>query len=183
MKTFGILCTLALFLFLIAPAPSYSQEESKPGPAQEEKEKARHDDNARKQAGEQNEPPSTAQPQERRAQPEATPPHERPQPEQRPAQSMERNQQRPTAPQSKHIPDDQFRANFGRQHTFRVQRAQVANVSQPVIVYGGYSFELIEAWPADWGFDDDCYIDSMDGEYYLFDVLHPGMRIAVIVIG
>ena len=57
------------------------------------------------------------------------------------------------------------------------------NVSQPVVVYGGYSFQLVDAWPSDWSYDDDCYIDDVDGEYFLFDAFHPGVRIAVFVIG
>ena len=56
------------------------------------------------------------------------------------------------------------------------------NVSQPIVVYGGYQFQLVDAWPADWSYDDDCYIDYVDDGYYLFDVMHPGMRIAVFVI-
>lgn len=98
-------------------------------------------------------------------------------------QEMGRDQNRPAADRGRHIPDDQFRAHFGRQHTFHVQRTEVVNVSQPVVVYGGYSFQLVDAWPSDWGFDDDCYVDYIDGEYFLFDVMHPGVRIAVFVVG
>lgn len=29
---------------------------------------------------------------------------------------------------------------------------------------------------------DDCYVDYIDGEYFLFDLLHPGVRIALIVL-
>ena len=79
------------------------------------------------------------------------------------------------------IPDDQFRTHFGREHHFHVQREQVVNVSQPVVVYGGYSWQLAEPWPSDWSYDDDCYIDEVDGEYFLFDALHPGIRIAVFI--
>ena len=28
----------------------------------------------------------------------------------------------------------------------------------------------------------NCYIDYIDGEYFLFDLLHPGIRIAVFVV-
>jgi len=80
------------------------------------------------------------------------------------------------------IPDETFRANFGRQHTFHVQRTLVINNPQPVVVYGGYSFQLVEAWPTVWAFDDDCYIDYVDGEYFLFDAFHPGIRVAVFVV-
>jgi len=53
---------------------------------------------------------------------------------------------------------------------------------QPQFQYGGYSFELIDAWPADWDYNDDFYIDYIDGDYYLIDLLHPGIRIAVFVV-
>jgi hypothetical protein len=79
-----------------------------------------------------------------------------------------------------HIPDDKFHANFGRSHTFRAQTVIVSG--QPQFQYGGYSFPLVDAWPAGWAYTDDCYIDYIDGEYFLFDLLHPGVRIAVIVV-
>ena len=53
---------------------------------------------------------------------------------------------------------------------------------QPHFQYGGYNFELVDAWPADWAYTDDCYIDYIDGEYFLFDLLHPGVRIALFVV-
>ncbi len=53
---------------------------------------------------------------------------------------------------------------------------------QPGIVYGGYSFVFVDVWPAEWSYDDDCYVDYVDGEYFLFDVLHPGVRIALFVV-
>lgn len=98
-------------------------------------------------------------------------------------QEMGRDQNHPAADRGRHISDDQFRAHFGREHTFHVRREQVVNVSQPVVVYGGYSFELVDAWPSDWSYDDDCYVDYIDGEYFLFDIRHPGIRIAVFVVG
>lgn len=79
-----------------------------------------------------------------------------------------------------HIPDDKFRAQFGNGHHFRAQGVIVAG--QPQFQYGGYSFQLVDAWPADWAYTDDCYIDYIDGEYFLFDLMHPGVRIALIVI-
>jgi hypothetical protein len=79
-----------------------------------------------------------------------------------------------------HIPDDKFQAHFGRSHTFRAQTVIVSG--QPQFQYGGYSFQLVDAWPAGWAYTDDCYIDYIDGEYFLFDLLHPGVRIAVFVV-
>ena len=36
--------------------------------------------------------------------------------------------------------------------------------------------------PAEWTYDDDCYVDYVDGEYFLFDLRHPGVRIALMVV-
>lgn len=80
------------------------------------------------------------------------------------------------------IPDDRFRASFGREHHFHVDRTRIINQEQPVFVYGGYNFQLAEPWPAEWSFDDDCYIDYVDDDYYLFDAYHPGFRILVFAI-
>jgi len=79
-----------------------------------------------------------------------------------------------------HIPDDKFRASFGRSHSFKVSRPVVVN-NQTTIQYSGYSFILADPWPATWAYTDDCYIDYIDGEYFLFDLLHPGVRIALFV--
>jgi hypothetical protein len=84
------------------------------------------------------------------------------------------------AGQGGHIPDKQFHSHFGREHTFRASTVIVSG--QPQFQYGGYSFELVDAWPAGWAYTDDCYIDYIDGEYFLFDLLHPGIRIAVLVV-
>lgn len=79
-----------------------------------------------------------------------------------------------------HIPDDKFRANFGRNHTFVINRPVIVN-NQPTFHYGGYSFVMVDPWPMGWAYTDDCYIDYIDGEYFLFDLLHPGVRIEVFV--
>ena len=78
------------------------------------------------------------------------------------------------------IPDDKFRSNFGRQHTFRV-RTQVVE-GQPRFQNGGYWFVLSTPWPGDWDYADDCYVDYIDGEYVLIDLRHPGVQLALIVV-
>ena len=52
----------------------------------------------------------------------------------------------------------------------------------PRFQYSGYWFEIVDPWPAEWLYTDDCYIDYVDGEYFLFDLLHPGVRIALFVV-
>ncbi len=159
--------------------------------------KRQEDRNARPDEGRREPAPNADRRDERQNQPEANRPEQQQKhdehqgQEQRPmnddnrrAQDMNRdhNQHR-AGDHGRRIPDDQFRSHFGRQHTFHVERQQIVNVSQPVVVYRGYSFQLIDAWPSDWSYDDDCYVDDVDGEYFLYDVMHPGIRIAVFVIG
>jgi len=79
------------------------------------------------------------------------------------------------------IPEDKFRSHFGRQHTFVVNRITVVE-GQRRFQYGGYWLLLSDAWPAEWMYTDDCYIDYVDGEYFLFDLVHPGVRIALVVV-
>jgi hypothetical protein len=79
-----------------------------------------------------------------------------------------------------HIPDKQFHAHFGREHSFHAQGAIVAGQQQ--FQYSGYTFEFVQAWPAGWAYTDDCYIDFIDGQYFLIDLAHPGVQIALIVL-
>ncbi len=79
-----------------------------------------------------------------------------------------------------HIPDDKFRSHFGNSHKFVIQRTTVQG--QSGFVYGGYSFVFVDPWPVGWAYTDDCYVDYIDGEYFLFDLLHPGVRIALFVV-
>jgi hypothetical protein len=95
------------------------------------------------------------------------------------AQKEQAEHARPVG-KSAHIPDDKFRAHFGRSHTFTARTVIVEG--RPQFQYGGYSFQIVDAWPVGWAYTDDCYIDYIDGEYFLFDLLHPGIRVAVFVV-
>jgi hypothetical protein len=99
------------------------------------------------------------------------------------AKKDEQSQQGHSRPAGKNgrIPDDKFRANFGRQHTFAIGRPEIVG-GQPRFQYSGYSFGIVEPWPVGWAYTDDCYIDFIDGEYFIFDVLHPGVRIALVIL-
>jgi len=79
--------------------------------------------------------------------------------------------------QGQKIPDDKFRSHFGRQHTFRVKTTVVEG--QRRFQYRGYWFALANPWPGDWAYTDDCYIDYIDGECVLIDLLHPEVEIPV----
>jgi hypothetical protein len=79
------------------------------------------------------------------------------------------------------IPDAQFHAHFGHEHTFHVGHPVIVG-GQPRFQFGGYWFGYSEAWPVGWGYSDDVYVDFIDGQYYLIDPVHPGLRLALIVV-
>jgi hypothetical protein len=91
------------------------------------------------------------------------------------------NHAQPANGKSGHIPDNDFKAHFGRSHTVVINRPVVVE-GQPRFQYGGYWFVISDPWPGDWAYSDQCYIDYVDGEYFLFDLLHPGVRIALFVV-
>ena len=204
---------LFLFLIVSAPGYAQDRDDSKPQEQAKPEDNNKPKDNDKAKENDQgkqedrnarpddrrNEAPNAGRQDEHQNQPEANRPQEqrnqgheqRPvEQQQRPmdndhrtAQGNDRDQNHNAGNRGRRIPDDQFRSHFGREHRFHVQRERIVNVSQPVVVYGGYSFQLVDAWPSDWSYNDDCYIDYIDGEYFLFDALHPGIRIAVFVVG
>jgi Ni/Co efflux regulator RcnB len=114
--------------------------------------------------------------QDDKPQDEAKPAH---QDEVKPKQEQEKDQH---AQPSKggHIPDKTFKTHFGHSHTFSAKTVIVRG--QTTFVYGGYNFQLVDAWPAGWAYTDTCYIDFIDGEYFIFDVLHPGVQVTIFVV-
>jgi hypothetical protein len=150
------------------------QEDTKPQPKQDEAKPA-HQDEA-KPAKQDKEQEKQDQKQDQM----------KPEGQEHPAQQMEHarpeGQAQGARPAGKggHIPDDKFKAHFGNAHHFRAQGVIMQGQSQ--FQYGGYSFQLVDAWPVGWAYTDDCYIDYIDGEYFLFDLLHPGVRIAIVVV-
>jgi hypothetical protein len=90
------------------------------------------------------------------------------------------------AGKSAHIPDDKFKSHFGKEHTFTVTQVVHEKTVQPGqtrFIYGGYSFIILDPWPSEWLLSDSCYVEFVDDEYFLFDVLHPGIRVALFVAG
>ena len=79
------------------------------------------------------------------------------------------------------ITDEHFRAHFGRDNHFAVRHVEIVGC-RPHFAYGGYNFEIAQPWPAGWAYTDDCYIDDVDGQYFLFNLRHPGVRVAVTVL-
>jgi len=161
------------------PKPEPKQDEAKPPkkddakPAKQDKQQEKQDQKRdQEQSGDQMKP-------ERQEHPEQQMEHGQPAGQEQGHQDQRAQGSRP-AGKGGHIPDDKFRAHFGHGHHFRAQGVIVQG--QPQFQYGGYTFELVDAWPGDWAYTDDCYIDYIDGEYFLFDLLHPGVRVALFVV-
>jgi hypothetical protein len=179
-----------LLLALGIAAPAYAQDQhDQDHPAKPED--AKPQDKPKQQTEPAKTPKDQAHPEEK----EAKPPKDKPKPEQPKTTAASRQQQqdekdrgkaqqdaahKQTAQQHGRIPEDKFRANFGREHTFHVGHPVIVE-GRPRFSYGGYSFFIVEAWPGGWGYDDDVYIIEVNGVYYLVDDARPGVQLELVI--
>jgi len=166
-----------------APPAHQTQEEAKPS-RQEEAKPPKAEKKESPKASQESQPAHAEKGQERESQPAHEEKGQMNQ-QQRAAQQNQQGRARP-AGKSAHIPDPKFKASFGRPHSFRVNQViQQTTVvpGQTQFIYSGYTFVILDPWPAEWLYTDDCYIDYVDDDYYLFDAFHPGIRIALFVVG
>ncbi len=128
-----------------------------------------------------------AQPEKRPEQPEKNVQQEKNvKPEERNAQQQHTQKGEP-APQTHpsnaksgtRIPDDRYRANFGREHTFRVTQADYSRNHR--FQYGGYWFGFSDPWPSNWLYTQDVFVVEINGVYYLCNPMYPGVNIALNV--
>jgi len=157
--------------------PAERQNEERPKQADEDRrnEDRRNEDkrNENRQAGERHD---TTPQGEKHEEVQSGDRHDRPN-----GEHAEHRYARPQGEQ-RHIADNEFHAHFGREHHFRPGRVQVVE-GRPQFYYSGYTFILADPWPVDWAYDsDDCYIDYMDGDYYLFNIRYPGVRILLYIL-
>jgi hypothetical protein len=172
MKNAMLIGTGALLLLFGISAPAFAQEQHDP---QEQPAKPPEGKPADKPQAEQPKTPDD------RARPDnaAKPPKETERkPEAQRPEDAQRNNQRAA---NGRIPDDKFKAHFGREHTFHVGHPTVVE-GRPRFQYGGYSFIIAQPWPTSWGYADDVYVVDMNGVYYLVDVAHPGVQLELQVV-
>ena len=172
MKLVVVISTAALSLTLGAAAPVYArqdqhdqQEEQKVRPSQDEK-KAQPDKPVKPEEKGAQQPERNAKPEERNA--------KQPQKEGKPGVPA----QRAGGNRNGRIPDDRYKANFGREHTFHVSQGDYGNRR---FQYGGYSFGFVGAWPTNWLYTQNVYVIEIDGVYYLCNPVYPGINIALSV--
>ena len=76
------------------------------------------------------------------------------------------------------IPDNHFRAYFGRGHAFRMESPRLIN-GYNRFRYSGYLFGYKERWPSGWNYNDNVYVDYVGGAYYMYNPRHPGIHITL----
>jgi hypothetical protein len=176
MKLVGVIGTAVLSLTLGAAAPAYAQQEQHD---QQEEQKDKPEQNAKKA-----QPDKPATPEEKSAQQQDknAKPGEKggQQQERQPTQEAKPGQQAQGARGngSGRIPDDRFKANFGREHTFRVTQGDYGNRR---FQYGGYWFGFVGVWPSNWLYTQEVFVVDINGVYYLCNPTYPGVNIALSV--
>ena len=153
-----------------APAKQVPQQQAKAQPSQQHSQQAKAVKPAEQKPAEQRQAPAQ-QAQQRQQRPERSV-----------AQQQEQRSQpalRLSVRTSSRIPDDRFRSDFGRGHTFRMSPVMVGGYSR--FQYGGYWFGFVQPWPIGWYYTDDVYVDYIDGGYYLCDPYYPGARVSISV--
>jgi flagellar biosynthesis component FlhA len=167
MKLAGIISTAALSLLLAtAAAPLYAQEQH-----EEQKDQQEQKDKPAKAEEKKSQEAKTAKPEEKTSEQEKNTKQEE-------KTTQQHEQQAKIGQQSQHgrIPDDKFRANFGREHTFRVSQADYRNHR---FQYGGYSFGFVGVWPSNWLYTQDVFVIDIGGVYYLCNPVYPGVNLAL----
>jgi|ERR1700739_334888 hypothetical protein len=178
MKLVGAISTAVLSLSLGVGIPAYAQQEQhgqqeenrgKPAAGKDkqaqpehakQEEKSKQDDNATRQENAQQEKNGK---QENRAR------------EQRAQETKSGNpQDHGRGNGGERIPEDRYKANFGRDHRFRVTEA---NYRDRRFQYDGYSFGLVDVWPSNWLYTQEVFVVEIDGVYYLCNASYPGVNL------
>ena len=167
MRLIGVIGTTVLSLMLGASAPAQAQDQhdqqepTKEKPAEQKEKKTQTEKPARQEdKGAQT---------ERNAKPE---PNTAERQQSEPGKQAQHNE-------GKRIPDERFRANFGRDHRFRVSEADYRRDRR--FQYGGYWFGFVQPWPSNWLYTQDVYVVEIDGVYYLCNANYPGVNITLNV--
>lgn len=179
MKLLTLGSTAVLSLLLGAPLPGYAQET----PAQQERPQGQ-----RPVLPDQKPEQKPDQPEEKRAQPEQKQERQenQVQKEEKREEHGQKEEKRVVKEEKREvkvvrIPEEHFRAHFGRTHVFRINRPVIV-AGVPRFQFGGYWFGIAEPWPVGWYYTDEVYVDYIEGVYYLINPVRPGVRIVVNVI-
>jgi hypothetical protein len=201
LRLIGVISTAVLSLTLGVAAPAYAQQEQR-DQQEEQKAKPAHQDekrtqqekpakqgeksaqqqnkNAEQERSAQQQDKNTKQQGEKNAQQQ----DKNRKQEQKNAQQQHTQQAKP-GQQEQHargngggrIPDDRFKANFGREHRFRVSQADYSRDRR--FQYGGYWFGFVDPWPSNWLYTQEVFVVEINGVYYLCNPMYPGVNITL----
>jgi hypothetical protein len=186
MKLVGAISTAVLTLSLGVGIPAYAQqeqheqqEENRGKPAQEKEKMAQPEKAAHPQEKNAQQQEKNARPEEKAAQQQRNDKQENKAPEQHAQEERSSNQQDHARGNGNgRIPEDRYKANFGRDHRFRVTES---NYRDRRFQYGGYSFGFVDAWPSNWLYTQDVFVVEIDGVYYLCNASYPGVNLLLNV--
>ncbi|HEV2399342.1 MAG TPA: hypothetical protein VGS27_20515 [Candidatus Sulfotelmatobacter sp.] len=171
MKLVGAISTAVLSLSLGIGIPTYAQqeqheqqEENKDKPAQEKEKKAQPEKSVKPEEKNAHQEENSARPEEKNAQ-------------ERHAQQSNPEQKKEHAGGGR-IPAERYKANFGREHSFRVSESDYRNHR---FQYGGYWFGFESVWPSNWLYTQDVYVVEINGVYYLCNASYPGVNLILSV--
>jgi flagellar motor protein MotB len=172
LRLIGVISTAVLSLTLGVAAPAYAQqeqrdqqEEQKAKPAHQDEKKAQQEKPAKQGERSTQQQDKNTKQEEKNAQ-----------------QQQQHTQQAKPGQQAQHagggrIPDDRFKANFGREHRFRVSQADYSRNRR--FQYGGYWFGFVDPWPSNWLYTQDVFVVEINGVYYLCNPMYPGVNITL----
>jgi hypothetical protein len=166
MKIFGVVGTALLFMLLGTGVSVYAQDQHDDAKPQAQEEEKKQEDKNVKQEEKKDEKAQEGDKAVR---------HD---------EKVEQNEHHEAVEkhrvEARRIPDDKFRAHFGSGHRFRIGHPVIVE-GRPRFSYGGYSFVMVDPWPVGWAYSDQVYVDFIDGEYFLINPVHPGVRVVVNV--
>jgi hypothetical protein len=170
MRLIGAISAAVLSLTLAVPAYAQQEqheqkEEQKEKPAQEKENKAQPEKPAQ-QEGKKAQENRNAKPEEKNARQE----------QQRAPEAKPGTQEQHAS--AGRIPDDRYKANFGREHSFRVSEGDYRNHR---FQYGGYWFGFAAPWPSNWLYTQDVYVVEIGGVYYLCNPVYLGVNVVLNV--
>jgi hypothetical protein len=176
MKLVGIISTAVLSLSIGIGIPAYAQQD-------QHEQQDENKDKAAQEKEKKVQPEKPAKPEEKNARQD----EKGAKPEEKNTQEQHAQQSKPeqTRPEQNEqhagggrIPADRFKANFGREHSFRVSEGDYRNHR---FQYGGYWFGFASVWPSNWLYTQDVYVVEIDGVYYLCNASYPGVNLALEV--
>ncbi len=171
MRAFGLVSTAVLSLTLGLAVPAFTQEQREP--QENQKSKPVREDEKKAQPAPKQEEKNTQQEEKNTKSSEKNA-----QQQEKNTRQEEKNTQQAQRGDNRggRIPEERFKANFGREHSFHVTQEDYRGHR---FQYGGYSFGFIDPWPANWLYTQDVYVVEINGIYYLCNPMYPGVNLAL----